>query len=106
MSPASRRGNDGGSMGRLFSRIRHRFRRSPRPHIDHETLRRLDAPAKLYVWQPEEPSEEGTTYQSLREAIRHIPEGAEDSTFIITENGHIMRPMQIAELKNLLKTLE
>lgn len=92
-----------GTVKRLFSRLLKQFGKPPGFRMDPETLRSLNAPAKLFVWQANGETDESQTFATLREAIANMSPNPEDRTFIITESGQIIRPAQIAGLTRLLE---
>jgi hypothetical protein len=59
------------------------------------------APAKLFYWPADDGSEEEVVYPSLSDAVRAAAEGDGDaaSAWIITQEGDILNPKMILELR-------
>ncbi|MEN3930241.1 hypothetical protein WJT86_04090 [Microvirga sp. W0021] len=102
MSSAPPSETTNGAFKKLFSFISKRKQKPARIRLDKETRRTLEAPAQLFIWQDDGTSNEGITYPSLREAIRQAPDDTDSRSFIVAENGHILRPFQIAKIKKHL----
>ncbi len=63
----------------------------------------LAAPAKLFHWPADDGSDEEVVYPTLRDALRAATEGESSSAWIITQEGDILNPKMIAEIRLDLK---
>lgn len=102
MPPAPPHRNESSIIFRFFASLTGRNQKNASPRIDRDTQKNLNAPAKLFVWQPDQAEEEGIVYETLREALQQIPDDPDNRAFIITESGKILRPVQIQKLRQLL----
>lgn len=57
------------------------------------------APAKLFFWPAEDGAEEEVVYPTLQDAVRAAAEGEAANAWIITQDGSILNPKMIAELR-------
>ena len=57
------------------------------------------APAKLFFWPAEDGADEEVVYPTLSDAIRAAEEGDAATAWIITQDGSILNPKMIAEMR-------
>ena len=57
------------------------------------------APAKLFYWPAEEGADEEVVYPTLGDALRAAAEGDATSAWIITQEGDILNPKMIEEIR-------
>jgi hypothetical protein len=62
----------------------------------------LDAPARLVFW-PEFPWDQGSDYDTLRQALTAVAQHPADTPWIVTLSGKILRPREISELISTLQ---
>ena len=58
-----------------------------------------NAPAKLFFWPAEDGAEEETLYPTLHAALRAAEEGELANAWIITQEGSILNPKMIHEMR-------
>ena len=61
----------------------------------------LDAPARLAFW-PEFPWDQGSDYDTLRQALGEAAQHPTEAPWIVTLSGKILRPREITELIHTL----
>ena len=57
------------------------------------------APAKLFFWPAENGADEEVVYPTLQDALRSAAEGDAPHAWIMTQDGSILNPKMIAELR-------
>ena len=62
----------------------------------------LDAPAQVIFW-PERSGEQGQRHDTLREALAEVARRPDETAWIVTLSGKILRPGEIKELLDLLR---
>ncbi|MGA0598776.1 hypothetical protein [Enterovirga sp. CN4-39] len=58
-----------------------------------------DAPAKLFFWPAGNGWDEEATYPTLADALQAAAEGEPSTAWIITQDGDIIPPRRIADLR-------
>lgn len=61
------------------------------------------APAKLFHWPAEDGADEEVVYPTLVDAVRAAAEGDAHTAWIITQEGDILNPKMIEEIRLDLK---
>src|SRR4051812_35891911 len=62
----------------------------------------LDAPARLAFW-PERPWDQGSDYDTLRQALAEAAQHPAETAWIVTLSGKILKPREVAELISTLR---
>ena len=61
----------------------------------------LDAPARLAFW-PERPWDQGSDYDTLRQALVEAAQHPSETPWIVTLSGKILKPREVADLISTL----
>ena len=62
----------------------------------------LDAPARLAFW-PQRPWDEGSDYDTLRQALADAAQHPSETPWIVTQSGKILKPREVADLISMLR---
>src|SRR3954463_10984660 len=62
----------------------------------------LDAPARLAFW-PERPWDQGSDYDTLRQALAEAAQHPAETPWIVTLSGKILKPREVADLISTLR---